>query len=67
MFELLMNAPALMDASATTVTGIDLSGVDFSGLVKTIQEMVPTVIGVIVPLAAIRKGIGFLVGSIRGA
>ncbi|GHV41284.1 hypothetical protein FACS189490_07870 [Clostridia bacterium] len=49
------------------VPAIDISGVDFTILVDTIISLVPPVLGVVVPLVAIRKGISFLSSAIRGA
>ena len=60
------NAQALLDGSATTPV-IDLSTVSFAPIVDAIAGAVPAVLGAIVPIIAIRKGISFLMGAIRGA
>ena len=45
---------------------MDLTGVDFSALTTSITSIVPAVLPVIVSVLGIRKGISFLMSSIRG-
>ncbi len=45
---------------------IDLSGVDFSGLVTSITSVVPQVLPVAVACCGIRKAISFIMSTIRG-
>lgn len=45
---------------------IDLSGVNFDGLVTAITEAVPQVLPVVVTVVGIRKAISFIIGTIRG-
>jgi hypothetical protein len=56
-----------MDPVTAAAPIIDLSGVDFTVMVSTITGFVPAVLGALVPIIAIRKGISFLMGAIRGA
>ena len=58
----------LFTALADTVAApaIDLSGVDFSGLVSAITSMVPQVLPVAVTVCGIRKAISFMMSTIRG-
>lgn len=62
MFNVL-TALATTSVSAPT---IDLSGVDFSGLVSSITSMVPQVLPVAVTVCGIRKAISFMMSTIRG-
>lgn len=48
-------------------TLIDVSGVDFSVVSKEIVGLVPAVLPGIMGILSVRKGINFLMGSIRGA
>lgn len=45
---------------------IDLSGVNFDGLVTAITNAVPQVLPVVVTVVGIRKAISFIIGTIRG-
>lgn len=56
---------ALADA-AVSAPAIDLSGVDFTGLVSAITSMVPQVLPVAVTVCGIRKAISFMMSTIRG-
>lgn len=56
---------ALATASVSTPT-IDLSGVDFSGLVTSITSIVPQVLPVAVTVCGIRKAISFMMSTIHG-
>lgn len=50
-----------------TSTAIDLSSVDLSIIGETISGLVPTCLGLIIPILAIRKGLSFVLGMIHGA
>lgn len=58
-------------ATSTGLTGIDWSTAislsDFQPLVTGIVNLLPTVIGVCIPLIVIRKGWDFLKGNIYSA
>jgi hypothetical protein len=56
-----------MDATTTATTTIDLSSVDLSAIANGISSVVPTALGLIIPVLAIRKTISFLVGMVQGA
>lgn len=60
-----MNLVTAILASASAPT-IDVSGVDFSGLVSAIADMVPQVLPVAVTVCGIRKAISFMMSTIRG-
>ena len=45
---------------------IDLTGVNFDGLVSAITNAVPQVLPVVVTVVGIRKAISFIIGTIRG-
>lgn len=56
-----------INASAEAVSPkIDLTGVNFDGLVTAITEAVPQVLPVVVTVVGIRKAISFIIGTIRG-
>lgn len=60
------------DGSSETVTaGTLVSGavttVKFDGLAKEITGVLPIVLPVLVTIIALRKGISFLMGTLRGA
>lgn len=46
---------------------LDLSSVDFTPIVTSIESAVPAVLTAIIPIVGIRKVISFLMGAIRGA
>lgn len=60
-----MNLVSAVLASVST-PAIDLTGVDFSGLVSAITSMVPQVLPVAVTVCGIRKAISFMMSTIRG-
>lgn len=51
----------------TTKTLIDLGSVDLSAIAEGIASVVPTALGLIIPVLAIRKTISFLIGMVQGA
>lgn len=46
---------------------VDLSGVDFTPIVATIESCVPAALTAIIPIQGIRKGINFIMSAVRGA
>lgn len=50
-----------------TALAINLEGVDFTAIVTMIEDAVPAVLAGVVPIVGIRKVIGFILGSIKGA
>ncbi len=60
-----ITACAEESVTASTPT-IDLSGVDFSGLISSITSMVPQVLPVAVTVLGVRKAISFMMSTIRG-
>jgi len=46
---------------------IDLTGIDLSVVMSEITGMIPTVLPVIISFIAFRKGLNFLIGSLKGA
>lgn len=61
-----MNLLTSLAVAAVSAPTIDLSGVDFSGLVSSITSMVPQVLPVAVTVCGIRKAISFMMSTIRG-
>ena len=59
-----MNAFAAVEGVESPT--IDLSGVNFDGLVTAITNAVPQVLPVVVTVVGIRKAISFIIGTIRG-
>lgn len=52
---------------AVTPTAIDLSSVDFSPIVNSINSAVPSVLTAIIPIVGVRKVISFIMGAVKGA
>jgi hypothetical protein len=46
---------------------IDLTGIDLTVVLSEITGMLPTVLPVIIGFIAFRKGLNFLISSLRGA
>lgn len=61
-----MNLFTALAEASVSAPAIDLSGVDFSGLVSGITSMVPQVLPVAVTVCGIRKAISFMLSTIRG-
>ena len=59
--------PALLNAATVTMPTIDLTGVDFGGILKIVTDLIPVILPVVVAFIALRKGISFLYNSLRGA
>lgn len=51
----------------TPTSGLDLSTVDFAPVTDTIVSVVPQALTFVIGVLAIRKGISFLMGLVRGA
>ena len=66
---LLMGAANFMALAADTVTPavLDLSNVDFSPIVNSINSAVPSVLTAIIPIVGVRKVISFVMGAVKGA
>lgn len=54
-------------ATATTVLSKIVTGSMLSGVLGEITGLLPIIIPVIISFIAIRKGISFLIGTLRGA
>lgn len=52
---------------AVTPTALDLSSVDFSPIVNSINSAVPSVLTAIIPIVGVRKVISFIMGAVKGA
>lgn len=52
---------------ATSAMSTALSGVDLSGITNEIKAVIPVVLPVLVSVLALRKGISFLIGTLRSA
>lgn len=46
---------------------IDVTGIDFSVLITEVTSLIPQVLPAVFTLLAVRKGISFLMGMVRGA
>lgn len=56
-----------MEGAATSVLATALAGVEMGGITAEIVGVLPIVLPVAITCIAIRKGIGFLMGTLRGA
>lgn len=54
-------------ADAVTPVALDLSNVDFSPIVNSINSAVPSVLTAIIPIVGVRKVISFVMGAVKGA
>lgn len=54
-------------ADAVTSTALDLSSVDFTPIVNSINSAVPSVLTAIIPIVGVRKVISFIMGAVKGA
>lgn len=66
---LLAGASSFIAFAADTVTpvALDLSNVDFSPIVNSINSAVPSVLTAIIPIVGVRKVISFVMGAVKGA
>lgn len=58
---------ALAADAVQTPAVLDLSGVDFSPIVNSINSAVPSVLTAIIPIVGVRKVISFVMGAVKGA
>ena len=58
---------AFMSLLSAATPAIDLTGVDFSGILKVVTDLVPQILPVTIAFVALRKGISFIYSSLRGA
>ena len=54
-------------AEAGQTVALDLSNVDFSPIVNSINSAVPSVLTAIIPIVGVRKVISFVMGAVKGA
>lgn len=54
-------------ADAVTPVALDLSSVDFTPIVNSINSAVPSVLTAIIPIVGVRKVISFIMGAVKGA
>ena len=54
-------------ADAVTSVALDLSKVDFTPIVNSINSAVPSVLTAIIPIVGVRKVISFIMGAVKGA
>ena len=66
---LLAGASSIVALAADSVTSValDLSSVDFSPIVNSINSAVPSVLTAIIPIVGVRKVISFVMGAVKGA
>ena len=58
---------ALSSSATTNLVATAITNVDFSAMLSEIIALLPVVLPIIVSFLAIRKGISFLIGSLRRA
>lgn len=58
---------ALAADAVQTPAALDLSSVDFSPIVNSINSAVPSVLTAIIPIVGVRKVISFVMGAVKGA
>jgi hypothetical protein len=58
---------ALVADAVQTPAALDLSSVDFSPIVNSINSAVPSVLTAIIPIVGVRKVISFVMGAVKGA
>lgn len=54
-------------ADAVSPVALDLSSVDFTPIVNSINSAVPSVLTAIIPIVGVRKVISFIMGAVKGA
>lgn len=66
---LLAGASSIVALAADSVTSValDLSSVDFSPIVNSINSALPSVLTAIIPIVGVRKVISFVMGAVKGA
>lgn len=63
----LFSGIALTSASTSNTVATAISGTDLSGILNEIISLLPVVLPVVVGFIGVRKGISFLIGSLRRA
>lgn len=66
MFEL-FSGIALTSATTANTVATAISGTDLTGILNEIISLLPVVLPVVVGFIGVRKGISFLIGSLRRA
>ncbi len=66
MFEL-FSGIALTSATTSNSVATAISGTDLTGILNEIISLLPVVLPVVVGFIGVRKGISFLIGSLRRA
>ena len=57
---------SFLASGGSSIGTIDWSAVDFSAITTNITAAIPTILPVVVAVLGLRKGISFVMGSIRG-
>ena len=57
----------LAASSTTTVVSTAISGVDLTGILNEVVSLLPICLPLMITFIGIRKGISFLIGSLRRA
>ena len=63
----LFSGIALTSATTSNTVATAISGTDLSGILNEIISLLPVVLPVVVGFIGVRKGISFLIGSLRRA
>lgn len=63
----MLTSLVLTSGSTAGQVATAISGVDMSGLLTEILQLLPVVLPILVGFLAVRKGISFLIGSLRRA
>lgn len=63
----LFSGIALTSATTSNSVATAISGTDLSGILNEIISLLPVVLPVVVGFIGVRKGISFLIGSLRRA
>lgn len=63
----ILNGIVLTSATTSNSVATAISGTDLTGILNEIISLLPVVLPVVVGFIGIRKGISFLIGSLRRA
>lgn len=63
----ILNGIVLTSATTSNSVATAISGTDLSGILNEIISLLPVVLPVVVGFIGVRKGISFLIGSLRRA
>lgn len=66
IFNLLGNA-VLTSSSISNSVATAVNGVDMSGILNEVLSLLPVVLPILIAFLGVRKGISFLIGSLRRA